>query len=76
MKQLGIRMSSWSGLWLGIAALLGGAMLLWVGFALALVLAIVAGLALLPSWLRSLWTRKTTPRGPVTIEGHYTRIGQ
>ncbi len=54
-------------------ALPAGAVLLWVGFALALALAMLAGLALLPSWLRSLWPRREVPRGPTTIEGSYTK---
>ena len=74
MKQLHIRLGAWQGRWLGLAALLFGAVLLWVGFALALVLAVLAGLALLASKLRRLWAPKPAPRGPVIIEGQYTEI--
>ncbi|MGP1677713.1 MAG: hypothetical protein ACTS8S_08465 [Giesbergeria sp.] len=73
MKELNIHLRSWSGMWLAFAALLAGAVFLWVGFALAIVLAVLAGVALLPSWMRSLWTRKHARRGPITIEGHCSK---
>jgi membrane protein implicated in regulation of membrane protease activity len=76
VKQFHFRLNSWPGIWLGIGALLAGAVLLWVGFALAMVLTVFAGLALLPAWMRRWWTGKTAPRGPVTIEGHCTKINQ
>ncbi len=73
MNRFNFRLSSWRGNWPVIIVLVAGAVLLWVGFALALILALLAGVALLPSWLRSLWSRKETPRGPTTIEGSYTK---
>ena len=73
MNRYNYRFLSWRSKWPVIVALLAGAVLLWVGFALALALALLAGLALLPSWLRSLWARKEAPRGPLTIEGSYTK---
>ncbi len=76
MKKFGIRAQSWSDIWIGIAVLLAGAALLWLGLALAIVLAILTVFTLVFSWARRLWTRKRTPRGPVTIEGHYTKSGE
>ena len=68
MKQAAFRLSPWS----SIGAVLAAA----VGFILAIVLTILGGLTLLPSWLRGSWTRSRAPRarrGPVTIEGRYTK---
>lgn len=73
VKQVNIRMGSWSAFWLGVAVLSGAAVLLGIGFAIALVLTLLAGLTLLRSWLRRLWTRGSVPRGPITIEGHCSR---
>ncbi len=73
MNRFSFRLGSWRGNWPAFIALPAGAVLLWVGFALALALAMLAGLALLPSWLRSLWPRREVPRGPTTIEGSYTK---
>ncbi|MBE0615394.1 MAG: hypothetical protein IH604_17135 [Burkholderiales bacterium] len=74
MKQFNIRLRSWSGIWLTVFALLAGAVFLWVGLALAMALTIIAGLALLPSWIRRLWKHKHAARGALTIEGEYSRI--
>lgn len=65
-----------SGIWLGVVALVGGAILLWVGFVLAAALLILAVIARLAVWVRTLWARKHTARGPVTIEGQYRRSEQ
>jgi hypothetical protein len=69
MKQTAFPLSPWS----GIGAVLAAAVFLWLGFILAIVLTIVGAVALLPSRLRGLWTRRRAPRGPVTLEGRYTR---
>jgi hypothetical protein len=54
-----------------VAAALGGALLLWVGFALLVaVLLIVA----IPFAIWSAIVRRRAPRGSVTIEGSATRI--
>lgn len=74
MKKFSLRMDSWQGRWFGLAALLLGAVLLWVGFALALVLAVLAGVALLASRIRRSWARNPAPREPLVIEGQYTRV--
>lgn len=73
MKCFDIRMQGGSGIWLGVVALFGAAVLLSVGFVLAAVLLILAVLARLPAWGRTLWLRRKTARGPVTIEGQYRR---
>jgi hypothetical protein len=72
MKQTAFRLSPWSGIGTALAA----AVFLGMGFVLAIVLTILGGLALLPSWLRGSWTRSRAPRAPrapVTIEGRYSR---
>jgi len=73
MKLLSMEMSTWSAFWLRAALLLGGAVLLWAGLVLASLLAILAALLLLPSWIRSLWRRRTAPRAALIIEGRCTR---
>lgn len=73
MKDFRIRAQSWSGVWIGILALVAGAVLLWFALALAVVFAILAVFVLALSRARRLWTRKRTDRVPVTIEGHYTK---
>ena len=73
MHRLNFSSWSWGGRWPTMLALLAGAVLLWAGFALALVLAVLGGIALLPAWLRRLWPHKNEPRGPLTIEGSYTK---
>ncbi len=74
MKQFSFRLNSWQGGWPGLAVLLVAAALLWVGFALALVLALLAGVTLLVSRIRRLWARKPAAREPQVIEGQYTRL--
>ncbi len=72
MKQTAFRLPPWS----GIGTVLAAAVFLWLGFILAIVLTILGAVALLPSLLRGLWTRSRAPRaprGPVTIEGRYTK---
>lgn len=62
-----------SGNWLVVAALIAGAVFLSIGIALAASFVILAGIALPPVWVRSLWAHREGPRRPVTIEGQYTR---
>ena len=75
-QNIGIRVPGWKGVRLSIAALIAGAIFLWVGLALATAFVILAGMASLPWWVRRLWARRRAPRAPVTIEGHYTKSGQ
>lgn len=74
MKQFDIRLRSWSGIWLAVVALLAGVVFLWIGLALAMALAVFAGFALLPFWIQRLSKHKHAARGPLTIEGEYSRI--
>lgn len=76
VKQFSVRVPRWAGVWLIIAALVAGAVFLWIGLALAIVFVVLGGFALLASWMRRLWTHKRAPPGPVTIEGHYTKTKQ
>ncbi len=76
MKQLSVRAPLWAGICFGIAVLAAGAVFLSLGLVLAIAFLILAGFALLPSWLRRLWPSKRPHRGPVTIEGHYTKCEQ
>jgi hypothetical protein len=72
MKQTAFRLAPWS----GIGTVLAAAVFLVIGFILAIVLTILGGLALLPSWLHGARTRSRAPRAPrapVTIEGRYSR---
>jgi hypothetical protein len=54
-----------------IAAIVGGAVLLWVGLAL-----LVVGLLIVvvPFWLWALLVRRRVAAGPVTLEGSATRV--
>jgi membrane protein implicated in regulation of membrane protease activity len=54
-----------------IAAIVVGALLLWVGLAL-LVAALV--IVALPFWLWSLFVRRRAPAGSITIEGSARRV--
>lgn len=72
-QDIGVRVPGWIGIGLNIAALIAGAIFLWVGLALATAIVILAGMASLPWWLRRLWARTRAPRTPVTIEGHCTK---
>lgn len=76
MKKISFRLDSWRGRWFGLAALPLVAALLWVGFALALVLGVLAGAGLMASRIRRSWTRNRAPRGPLVIEGQYTKVGR
>ena len=64
-------MPSWLRTSLVIAAIVGGAVLLWLGLAL-----LVAGLLIVvvPFWLWSLLVRRRVAAGPVTLEGSATRV--
>jgi len=76
VKNFSLRLPAWSGVWLVIAVLVAGAVFLSIGLALAIAFLVIAGVALLPTWLRSLWSRKRAPQGPATLEGVYTKIEQ
>jgi hypothetical protein len=56
-----------------ITAVVGGALLLWVGFALLVAILLIAAL---PVWLWSLVKRRRAPQGPVTLEGAATRVDE
>jgi Flp pilus assembly protein TadB len=56
-----------------IAAVVGGALLLWVGFAVLVAILLIAAL---PFWLWSLGKRRRAPQGPVTLEGAATRVDE
>lgn len=64
-------MPGWLRTSLAIAAVVGGALLLWFGLAL-----LAAGLLIVvvPIWLWSLLARRRVPAGPVTLEGSATRV--
>ena len=59
------------GFGLVLAALVAGALFLWLGIAVAIGSALLAGVALLRNWVRSWWAPPA--RGPVTLEGECTR---
>lgn len=64
-------MPGWLRTWLIIAAIVGGAVLLWVGFTL---LAVLLAVVLLPYWLWTLVARSRGLGGPVTIEGEVRSV--
>ena len=64
-------MPGWLRASLAIAAVLGGALLLWVGFALLVAILLIAAL---PFSLWALVKRRRAPQGPVTLEGTATRV--
>ncbi|MBI3068492.1 MAG: hypothetical protein HY323_18800 [Betaproteobacteria bacterium] len=61
-------MPAWLRTWLIIAAIVAGAVLLWIGLTLTV---LVVAFVLLPFWLWTLIAGKRSRRGPVTIEGEY-----
>ena len=66
-------MPGWLRASLVIAAIVGGAILLWVGFALLVAILLIAAL---PVWLWSHFARRRAPEGPVTLEGSATRVDE
>jgi hypothetical protein len=54
-----------------IAAIVGGAALLWFGLVLLVVALVIVAL---PFWLWSLFVPRREPAGPVTLEGSATRV--
>ncbi len=66
-------MPGWLRTSLVIAAVVGGALLLWIGFAVLVAILLIAAL---PFWLWSLVKRRRAPQGPVTLEGAATRVDE
>lgn len=66
-------MPAWLRNSLVIAAVVGGALLLWVGFAVLVAILLIAAL---PFWLWSLVKRRRAQQGPVTLEGAATRVDE
>ena len=64
----GRRPPTWLRVWLTIAAIAAGAVLLWLG----LVLALAVLFAAVPVWAWSLFTGNRRSRGLATIDGEYT----
>ena len=64
-------MPGWLRTSLLVAAVLGGALLLWVGFALLVALLLIVAI---PLAIWSAIVRRRAPRGSVTIEGSATRV--
>jgi Na+-transporting methylmalonyl-CoA/oxaloacetate decarboxylase gamma subunit len=56
-----------------LAAVVGGAVLLWLGLALLMVGLLIV---VVPFWLWSLLVRRRVPAGPVTLEGSATRVDE
>ena len=72
LTATGRRPPTWLRVWLIIATVATGVVLLWIGSVLALALVVTAVLALLPVWAWRLCTANRRPGGPATIEGDYT----
>ncbi len=72
LTRTGRRPPTWLRVWLTIAAVATGAVLLWLGLVLALAVVLAATFALLPVWAWRLLTANRRPEGPATIEGEYT----
>lgn len=65
-------MPGWLRTWLVIAAIVGGAALLWVGLTFIALLIIVVAV---PYWLWTLFVRSRRPEGSITIEGEVVKPG-
>ena len=63
---------AWLRVWLAIAAVVVGAILLWFGLVLALALVFTIAVALIPVWVWRLYTAPRPPAAPATIEGEYS----
>ncbi len=72
LTATGRRTPAWLRVWLIIAAVAAGAILLWLGLVLALAVVLAATLALLPVWAWRLFSANRRSGGAVTIEGEYT----
>lgn len=72
LAATGRRPPTWLRVWLTIAAVAAGAIVLWLGLVFALAVLLAAALALLPVWAWRLFTANQRSEGPATIEGEYT----
>ncbi len=72
LRGNGRRLPTWLRIWLTLAAVAAGAILLWFGLVMALAVVVVAALALLPVWVWRLITTNRRSGGPATIDGEYT----
>lgn len=68
----GGRLPAWLRIWLAIAAIAAGAILLWFGLILAFAVVLAGTLALLPVWAWRLFKAGRQPQDPAIIEGEYT----
>ena len=68
------RIPAWSNVVLVVAALTAAVIFLWIALLLAVAFGMLAGLSLLPRWIRGMCARKRRRDGPRTIEGHYTKL--
>ncbi len=73
MKPMQVRVPFWFGIWLCIAALIAGAVVLWAGLVLAALSILLACIAWAGSWVRRLRAHKRARKLPITIEGEYTK---
>ena len=64
-------MPGWLRTSLVVAAVMGGALLLWVGFALLVAALLIVAI---PFSIGSIFARRRAARGSVTIEGSATRV--
>ena len=62
----------WLRVWLAIAAVATGVVLLWFGLVLALAVVITVAVVLLPVWVWRILTAPRRPAAPATIEGEYS----
>ena len=67
----GGRPSAWLRVWLTVAAVAAGAILLWLGLILVFAVVVAAALSLLPVWAWRWVTASRRSGGPATIEGEY-----
>ena len=72
LTATGRRPPTWLRVWLTVAAVAAGAILLWLGLVFALAVLLAAALALLPIWIWRSFTANRRSGGPATIEGEYT----
>ena len=66
-------MPGWLRTSLVVAAVLGGALLLWVGFALLVATILIVAI---PFSIWSIFARRRPAKGPVTIEGSAKRVDE
>ena len=72
LTATGRRLPTWLRVWLTIAAVATGAVMLWLGFLLAFAVFLTAAVALLPVWTWRSFRANRRPGEPATIEGEYT----